>query len=94
MSLDQAIEFINQGNIVAMYTSKVCRAFANGNNNLTDRQVTYIDVSVMPGLLDKGEWDYYFETEFRELVEIGMEHPLREYIVNIKSTKKKFYSLG
>ena len=61
MSLKQALDFLKQGCVFVMVRGRNCRIFYNKEHkiNLESSTFCYLECSDSPGLMDKGEWDFY-----------------------------------
>jgi hypothetical protein len=97
MSLVQAINFINEGNVFVLYspTNNNMRAFVKNikNMDIDTQPMIYLNCDTWPGLLDDGEWDFYL-TQDKENSEI-MDDEIKKQIANQTSKANKiFYVLG
>jgi hypothetical protein len=104
-NLVDVINLIKAENIVALYTSTACRVFHAifsvqpdspvGVDTLKDHRVIYLDCNSMPGLLGKGEWEWYIKDSIKNVIELGVDDELRNAIIDQKLVQhREAISLG
>lgn len=80
--------------MIALYTQSTCRVFhlCNLDDNWVEKvRVIYLDCNSHPGLLDDGEWEYYIETNIKDVAELSVTDTRRTQIIEQKDIKHKVY---
>jgi len=100
-NLADVIRFIREGNVVALYTEGACRVFhaisavsSDEPASLEKVRVIYLDCNSHPGLLAKGEWEYFIKEKIKDVNEVAVS-ALRNAIIDQRKVPNKCYiSLG
>lgn len=84
MSLVQAINFLKNGDVFGMVSSKNSRFFVDkSEEKCTEKNIKIVDANSNPGLLDHGEWDFFFEQS--GAVEIKNKQNLHDLLTLIEN---------
>jgi hypothetical protein len=87
------ITMIEAGEILAIYGGGDCRVFHKLPTpvDLSERRVVYLDCNSLPGLLDKGEWEWYIHDRIPTVTELSYGDELRTRIIEQKTVPNRTY---
>ncbi len=90
------IKIIQEGNILAFYTTSACLVFHNLESvDLSERRVVYLDCNSHPNLLAEGEWEWAIRRAIPDVTELQHGDPLRDKIIEqINVPHREYTQLG